>query len=161
MTELDLHLAVLLNPYGDARHRADAERAATWLLDHPEVAHERLLALLDPPGDAAPAAVELLPRFGRAESVPALARVLADGSDHLAWHAGQALARHPDAAAAAALGDALAAPRRETVTAALDGLAARGDAGACAAVLAVAGSHADPAVRAAAERAAAELGCDP
>jgi hypothetical protein len=161
MTDLDLHLAVLLNPYGDARHRADAERAAAWLLDHPEVAHERLLTLLEPPGDAAPAAVELLPRFGRAESVPALARVLGEGSDHLAWHAGQALARHPAAAAAAALGDALAAPRRETVTAALDGLAARGNAGACAAVRALAGSHPDAAVRTAAQRAAAELGCGP
>jgi hypothetical protein len=153
--EVETQLVLLQTPFGGGPHQRERERAAVWLVEHAERAYPAVLALLED-DRAGPAVVELLPAFGRAESVPQLARRLGAGGD--AWAAAQALARHPQAEAGEALRTALGSGDPDVVVAALDGLATRGEPADCAAVQALSG-HEDARVRASAERAAAALGC--
>jgi hypothetical protein len=90
------------------------------------------LALND--GRTSVAVIELMPRFGRAESIPLLEHLLI-GNEATAWAAAQSLALHPQAAAGEALQRSLA--RREPAIAiiAADALGTRGDRSACAALV--------------------------
>jgi HEAT repeat protein len=151
VSELEQELSFLL-------HATDAwrrERALGWLAARAEEANPRLLELLD--GHAAGVAVPL-GRLGRPESVAPLARLLREGAEADAWHAGQGLAAHPAPEALGALVAALAAQRVETVAAALGGVEGRGDPAACDAVRPLL-TTADERIRERAERVVAALGC--
>lgn len=158
--ELESHLRFLMDPFGDEPHRRQREQSVAYLLAHAAEAYPRLLAALraNPAALNAASIIEVLPLFGRPESVPMLEDVLARASDPTAAAAGDALGRHPGDEARAALLRALTSPRPEAVSAAADGLMVRGDRSACPALAAVLG-HADPVVRYHAVRAAAALGC--
>ncbi|HEV7588182.1 MAG TPA: hypothetical protein VGO40_08610 [Longimicrobium sp.] len=157
--ELDAALAALQSPRGGAPDQAAREGARDYLLAHADAAHPRLLALLEEGMAASPlAVVELLPAFGRPESVPALERLVRAGAERTSRVAAEALARHPHAAALAALLGAFSAGTAEAVTAAADGLLARGDPAACHALAAVL-DHPDATTRYHVVQAAAGLGC--
>jgi HEAT repeat protein len=156
---LELELAFLLRPLGGEQHRWRREQAEEALLAAGEPAHARLLSLLDVPADEAPlAVVELLPRFGRAEAVPPLARLLAEGGERTAWHAGQSVGLHPADEAMTALSAALGSTRPETLAGALGGALVRGDPVACPDVLPLL-QHAAASIRERAAATAAALGC--
>jgi HEAT repeat protein len=129
-TDVDMRITLLDSPFGDAPHLLERDRAAEWLVQHADRAYPALLARLAA-GSAGPGAAALLPRFGRAESIPVLARLLA-GPELVAWEAGQALALHPQTSAGAALRQALADPDPAVATIAADALGARGDPCDCA-----------------------------
>jgi len=158
--DVEHNVRMLLAPYRGGGHDRDRERALAVLLDHPDEAHPRLLALLEEMGPGANPApvIAALPLFGRAESVPALDRLLREGSEATAMSAAAALARHPLPAAGDALRAALRDDRAETAAAAADGLLERGDAAACPDLLAAL-EHPDREVRYRARQAADGLGC--
>jgi HEAT repeat protein len=149
---------LLDEPFGGEPHVRERERAAQWLLDHGDRAHPALLDALAA-GRASSGVIELLARFGRAESIEPLNRVLS-AAGPAAWHAAQALARHPQPEAAEALRRALRDPAPEVSIAAADALGARGDPGECAALQAELRAQ-DPTVRYHVVQAAARLGCVP
>src|SRR5215207_8094102 len=121
--DLDMYVRRVAMPYGGAADRRAAQIALQQLLAAPEAAHPRLLALVGLTGQPNPVTViAALPQFGRAESVPVLAELLAGGRDNVRLAAADALARHPLAAAGAALRAALAADDAKVVRAAADGL---------------------------------------
>jgi len=155
--ELDAQLMLLESPLGGDPDVRERERAAAWLLAHPDVAHPALLALVAG-GRAGPAAVELLGRFGDPASVAPLA-ALVGAAEPTGRAAAQALASHPAQAALDALSAALAAGGDGAPRAA-DALAARGDVGACPALRTAVGS-ADAVLRYHALQAAGALGCLP
>ena len=106
---------------------------ARWrfLLAHADSeAHPRLLALIDPSGYVPVAAVNALPLFERAESIPALERLMREGAELISMSAGQALGQHPLPEALEAL-LAYDDNREETKVAAIDGLMTRGDKSVC------------------------------
>lgn len=157
--DLERNISLLCTPFGSGAHAREREQAGQWLLAHADVAHPRLLELLALGASSNPfAIVELLPRFGRDESVIVLATLLSSGSATLQHAAGQALARHPSNAAKSALLHALKSEQAATVVAAADGVLARGDPDACGALRPVL-AHADAAVRYHALQAAGQLGC--
>jgi HEAT repeat protein len=154
--EVETQIMLLQSPFGDPPHVRERERAGQWLVTHADRTYQRLLAMV---GDATagPAVVELLPAFGRAESVPALEALL-EGPERIAWVAGQALARHSGSEALLALRRAVRGQGADVVIAAADGLAERGDKAACADLAAALG-HADQRARYHAVQAAARLAC--
>jgi hypothetical protein len=154
--ELESRIALLELPLGAGPDVREAERSAEWLLDHADRAYPELLARARD-GRAGPAAVELLGRFGRADSVPALAALLVDDDDPRGLAAARALAGQPGPEALAALRGALRAGGGRAVLAA-DALGARGEAAACP-DLEVAMRDADPRLRYHAVQAAGSLGC--
>ena len=154
--EVETQIMLLETPYGDGPHLRERETAAAWLVAHAERAYPRLLKLLDQ-DRAGVGAIELLPSFNRAESIPSLARLLA-GPEQTAWIAGQALAKHPHETAGEVLRRALASPDLEVVIIALDALAIRGDPADCAAVASAAAAE-DARVRYHAVQAAGTLDC--
>jgi hypothetical protein len=155
--ELDAQLMLLESPLGGEPDVRERERAAAWLLAHPDAAHPALLALVAD-GRAGPAAIELLGRFGDPASVAPLA-ALVDTAEPTGRAAAQALASHPAPAALDALSAALAAGGDGAPRAA-DALAVRGDVGACPALRTAVGS-ADAVLRYHALQAAGALGCLP
>jgi hypothetical protein len=158
--DLEFHVRALLDPIGDPAHVRARERAAAWLLEHPDAAHPRLLGMVRD-GSNPPAVIELLPRFGLPESVPSLAAAMATGSDRISRLAGEALGRHPDDASGAALLEGVTADRPETVAAAAEGLRIRGlraDAATCRG-LHTARRHPSPIARYHALAASVDLGC--
>lgn len=157
LSQIDHNIQVLLAPSGDPEFRAYRAEALDWLLAHGDAAHGRLLALAE--GDNPPAALlEVLPRFGRAESVPVLERALRRASDPNTVTAAEALAQHPLPAARTALERALSDPRDQSVASAAGGLATRGDSAACPA-LRKARAHPNAEVRGRIEEALRALGC--
>ena len=156
--ELEQQLVALQTPFGDGANAQLHQRALTWLVSHPEQAEPRLLALLAGGATNLPAVMDALARLGKPESVGALARLVESSSEHVAWEAAQALARHPAPTAREALETAVRSPRRETAVAAADALLARGDREACAALKGVLGAS-DTSVRYHAVQAALALGC--
>jgi HEAT repeat protein len=154
--EVEDHIMLAETPFGDGPHERERERAAAWLLDHAARAYPRLLAHLDE-GRASVAVIELLPRFGRPESIPRLERLLV-GPEPPAWAAGQALALQPQPAAGEALRRALASGEPAVGAIAADALGTRSDPGDCAAL--VAAIHApDGRFRYHAVQAAWKVGC--
>lgn len=141
--ELESRIALLELPMGGGPDVRERERAAEWLLSHADRAYPELLARARA-GRAGPAALELLGRFGRDDSVPVLAGLLEE-ADARGFSAARALAAHPGAAAMTALREALRSGGDRAVLAA-DALGARGDVGACAA-LEEASADPDPRVR--------------
>ena len=132
---LDQAIRQVQTPFGGAPDLRERERAAATLLAHADQAHPRLPALLESGQAANPyALIEVLPRFGRPESVPVLAALLTTGPARLSQAARQALARHPLAQARAALVDGLQAERAETRIAAADALITRADPSVCPAL---------------------------
>jgi len=156
--ELEQQLRALLSTRGHEADRREHDRALAFLLAHADEAHPRLLALLDPAGYVPVAAVNALPLFGRAESIPVLERVMREGAQLISMSAGQALARHPLPDAREALLRGLEDNREETKVSAIDGLMTRGDKSACAVLQGLLG-HASYELRYHAVRAAATLGC--
>jgi HEAT repeat protein len=126
--ELETQIALLNSPFGgdpDIRARG---AAADWLLTHDDRSYPVLLARARA-GQAGPATIELLGRFGRPDAVPVLEGLL-DNNGATAMAAATALATHPDPAALAALRAGLARGGDRAVNCA-DGLGARGDPAAC------------------------------
>jgi HEAT repeat protein len=154
---VDDALAALLDPSGDAGAAAARGAALDELLGHADEAHPRLLELAA--GASPPLlALKALPSFGRAESVPVLARVLREAPGPTTVVAAAALSEHPDDAARMALEEALSDPREQVVLSAVMGLAERGDRAACG-PLGAARSHPEAEVRERVEAALARLGC--
>jgi HEAT repeat protein len=159
MDELESQIRLLQHPSGHPFHEREAARALAFLLDRADEAYPRLLRLLKSNRADNPAALlDVLPSFGRAESVPVLGEVLARGTETLSGAAASALARHPQEAAFETLVRALALPEPASVVAAADALLLRGDARACAA-LARHLRASDANVRYHVVQAAAGLGC--
>lgn len=126
--ELETRIALLESPFGSDPHVRERERAATWLLEHADRSYPVLLERARS-GMAGVGAIELLGRFGRADSVPVLDALL-EGDELLARAAAQALAFHPDPSAFQALRDGLTSGGSRAVLCA-DAIGARGDAAAC------------------------------
>lgn len=157
--ELERQIHFLQDPFGDEAHQREQERAVQYLLSHADQAHPRLLELLQSQQAANPfAIIEVLPRFGRPESVPVLAQILERGPQNASQAAAEALARHPLDSAQTMLLAALSLPAPEAVIAAADGLLSRGDLAACPALL-QSSSHPDPLVRYHVIQAAGSLDC--
>ena len=157
--EMERQIRALLSPGGHEADRRNHDRALAFLLEHADEAHPRLLALLDPKSGHVPvAAVNAIPMFGRAESVPVLEKLMREGAELISGSAGQALARHPRRESLEALLRGLEDARDETKVAAIDGLMTRGDKSVCDA-LHGAVDHPSYEVRYHAVKAAAKLGC--
>ena len=157
--EIELHLDLLQDPFGDAGPHEFAGRAERYLLDHATEAHPRLLELLETDrASNPPAVIDLLPRFGLPESIPVLEKILTQGLDSLSGTAATALARHPAGEAFQALVRGLAGTAPEVVKASADGLAIRGDRAACPR-LRDRLDHPDSEIRYHVIQSAARLGC--
>jgi HEAT repeat protein len=157
--EVDVQIQALLSPHGHEADRRAHDQALAFLLAHADEAHPRLLALLDPAQSYVPvAAVNSLPLFGRADSLPVLEKLMREGAELISMSAGQALGRHPHAEALPALLRGLKHDRDETKVSAADGLLTRGDNKACQALRKLLN---DPGyeVRYHAINAAGKLGC--
>jgi len=154
--EVDQQISLLETPFGDGPHQRERERAAAWLVANSGRAYPQIVLRLSE-GRASVALLELLPRFGRAESIPLLQRLLS-GPQATAWAAGQALALHPQPAAGEALRRSLL--RHDPVLAiiAADALATRGDRTDCAALTALIDVP-DSRLRYHVVQAAGKLGC--
>ncbi|GAA1383289.1 HEAT repeat domain-containing protein [Catellatospora chokoriensis] len=156
--EADRQIRRLLAPSGDPQYRLARGAALTWLLEHPQEAYPRLLAILQSPAPPALALAAVV-HFQRADSVPVLEHVLHTADDPTVVVAAQALAEHPAPEAGAVLRRALGSAREQTVASAADGLAMRGDSAACV-PLTAALQHPDPDVRRRVQAAVARLGCE-
>lgn len=159
MDELDAAIYALTTPVIDSATAQQRNRAIEWALAHADVAHARLLSELS--GPAAPNAAglaDVLPLFGRVDSVSVLERLTATRDEHTAFVAAHALARHPAAAARAALERLLASERESAVIAAADALLARGERESCVSLMRAVTSE-SRLVRLHVLRAAALLGC--
>lgn len=123
-------LAMLAAPRGAGPGAMSARDAAlAVLLNSPDIAHPRLLAMAEgmhPP----PLILLTLAAFSRPESVPVLTAALRNGDAPTSVTAADALARHRLDAARAALEAALAGTAAQVTMAAAAGLAQRGDAAA-------------------------------
>jgi HEAT repeats len=156
--EVDTQIALLSTPFGGGPHQQERERAATWLVANAHRSYPQIMADLVA-GHGGVALVELLPRFGRAQSIPILEHLLT-GPEATAWAAGQALALHPQAEAGEALVRSLAHQATAVAVIAADALGTRGDRSMCPALLER--IHAtDPQVRYHVLQAAGHLGCLP
>ncbi len=155
--DLDTQIALLDSPYGGEPDARERERAAAWLLANSERSYPTLLARASE-RKAGPASVELLSAFERADSVPVLANLL-DADEPIGRAAAQALARHSDPSALAALRKGLNNRGGHAVRCA-DALGTRGDAAACAELRAAA-AQSDARLRYHAIQAAVspQLGC--
>jgi HEAT repeat protein len=134
-----------------------AERAAEWLISHPDEAHPTLLEVLRERGPEAKRILALLPRFGRDEAVDVVSAVLMSNDELLSFDAARCLAIHPSERAITSLSEALAGPVH-TRKAALEGLALRNDPSLCEPVAGLLNDE-DANVRQRAARAAQALGC--
>ena len=122
------------SPLGGAPHEYERQQAADWLVTQAARAYPRLLAGLTA-GLLGRAVIQLMPRFGRAETIPVLERLLR-GSELFVAAVAQALALHPQREAGEALDRALARTEPHVVKAAADALVTRGDRAHCPALLA-------------------------
>lgn len=157
VTEVERQIEILLWPSGGAGAGLARREALTFLLEHADLAHPRLLALAsqsDPPV----LALLALPEFGQAESVPVLERALCTAPDPTTAVAAQALALHPMNAARKALERGLGNTRDQVIASAADGLAERGERASCEALSSALG-HENADVRARLRKAMRVLGC--
>jgi HEAT repeat protein len=153
---VETQIAVVEMSVGDGPHQRERERAADWLIAHGDRSYPRVLAHVDA-GRASPALIEILPRFGRTESLGRLARLMA-GPEPNAWAAGQALAQHHQLAAGEALRRALAGPSIPVAIIAADALGTRADRADCPVLVAGTRAH-DVRLRYHTLQAGAKLGC--
>ena len=158
--DLETNLRMLSDPVGGAPHLRRREQAIRYLLDHADQAHPRILEALrsNPKGLNAPVLMEVLPRFGRPESVPLLEEILLLNIERLSGPAGQALGRHPAAGARDSLLRGLRSNQAYTRMGAIDGLMIRGDRSVCP-ELKIVTRNEEPDTRYRAIRAAGVLGC--
>ena len=158
--ELEMHLGWALSPAGGGPDLRQKEISIGYLLEHADAAYPRLHAALEKNPDAldAPAIIELLPRFQRAESIALLEGILLRGREYTARAAGAALGRFPEERATRALIDALSSAQTEALIGAAVGLLAGNARGACPALRELL-RHSDAAVRYHSVRAAAHLQC--
>jgi HEAT repeat protein len=154
--ELETRIMLLQSPFGGAPHEHERQQAADWLVAHAARAYPRLLAGLTA-GMLGRAVIQLMPRFGRAETIPVLERLLW-GSELFVEAAAQALALHPQREAGEALDRALARPEPGVVKAAADALITRGDRAHCPALIAALKTP-EPIARYHVVQAAGTLGC--
>lgn len=154
-SEIDSHIHRIETPFGDDAHQYRSQISHEWLLDHEQAAYPRLLTRAAEAGS--PAIYEMLAEFGRAQAIPLLAQALEAGGLN-ADSAARALARHPQAAAGAALNAALAGPVAAVSIAAADGLLLRWDRRHCDALIAKLAAP-DELVRYHVIQAAGRLGC--
>lgn len=154
--EVEQQVTLLETPFGGDPHQRDRDRAAAWLVAHPDRAYPLLAARVDA-GLAGVAVIELLPRFARAESIPRLERLLA-GPEATAWEAGQALALHPQAIAGEVLRRSLGNSDRAIAIIAADALGVRGHVDDCPALVRLL-SAPDAGVRYHVVQASGKLGC--
>ena len=163
MTQPDLDIDELLrtlqSPYGSEQHVRARQNAARALLQLADKSYPRIIELLTT-GAAANdlVLIELLPAFGRDDSVPLLSGILLSGRERAARIAGGALARHQSSLAEHALEAGLQSEIPEAIIASADGLLDRGDAQACRALISRA-SIDDATVRYHVLLAATRLGC--
>jgi HEAT repeat protein len=154
--ELETRIMLLQSPFGGAPHEHERQQAADWLVAHAARAYPRLLAGLAA-GMLGRAVIQLMPRFGRAETIPVLERLLW-GSELFVEAAAQALALHPQREAGEALDRALARPEPGVVKAAADALVTRGDRAHCPTLIAALKTP-EPIARYHVVLAAGTLGC--
>jgi len=134
--ELEHYILMLQTSLGNELDLQEQEQSAQYLLNHPDQAHPYLLRLLQSGHASNPfAVIDVLPRFGRPESIPVLENLLLQGSENVRRAAGEALARHPLDLAEQSLIQGLTAPHPESVIAAADGLMSRGNSSACLALV--------------------------
>lgn len=136
---------------------ANADRAASWLVAHPDEAHPVLLDVLRERGPETKRILQLLAQFGREEAVDAVTPLLLADDELLSFEAARCLSSHPSPRASQSLIQGLGGSLR-TRKAAIEGLALRGDDSMCEAV-AVLLQDADVNVRQRAVRAVKRLGC--
>lgn len=131
--EIDMHIGFLLDPFGDEPHRRQHDASVRFLVAHSDEAYPRLVNALrsNPTALNAPAIIEVLPLFHRAESIPLLKDIMFLDADQPSEVAGKALGYIPDEAARSALLDGLASENSHIISAAADGLMLRGDRSAC------------------------------
>jgi HEAT repeat protein len=131
--ELELNLMFLKNWLGDDPDQRERNSAIEYLVQHADEAYPRIVAEIDarPFALDAPALIQVLPLFGRDDSVDLLQRILASGDDRVCRAAGEALGRHPSERASDALLRALDSENPQTRIGAAIGLGRRGDISAC------------------------------
>jgi HEAT repeat protein len=119
-----------------------------------------LLAILEagPTSLIAPRVIEVLPHFGRPDSIALLESILLRGVELVSEPAGQALGRIDHPAAAEALRKGLRSTSPLVINAAADGWMLKDSKAPCLDLTALV-THPDPNVRYHAIRAAAKLGC--
>lgn len=131
--EIDSMIDALLYPSGDWQYRHMRAEALGYLLEHADVAHPRLLEMLE--GDYPSALlIDSIWRFGRAESVPVLEKLLHESTDITSVAAGHALGNHPHIEARDALERALRDSNDQVVASAVAGLVLRADDHSCEAL---------------------------
>jgi HEAT repeat protein len=154
--EVETRIMLLQSPLGGAPHEYERQQAADWLVTQAAHAYPRLLAGLTA-GRLGRAVIQLMPRFGREETIPVLERLLG-GSELFVEAVAQALALHPQREAGEALDRALARTEPHVIKAAADALVTRGDRTHCPALLAALKTP-EPSARYHVLRAAGMLGC--
>jgi HEAT repeat protein len=161
MNELELNLMFLKNWLGDDPDRRERRAAIEYLVQHADESYPRILAEIEsrPFALDAPALIQVLPMFGREDSVDLLERILSSGDDRVCRAAGEALGRHPSARALDALLLALESENRQTRIGAAIGLGRRGDDSVCE-TLARKTSVGDSVERYYIAQALAHIGCD-
>lgn len=120
--QINIHWAV--NPYGDAMHLAERDRAVRYLLDHADLAYPRILELLrsKPRSLQAAALVDILPLFHRTDCVPLLKDILFMSLPDTSRAAARALAQTATTDARMVLLSALQSTDTEVIIAAVDSL---------------------------------------
>ena len=158
--DIELHLRFLMDPFGNEHHQRQYEISVQYLLTHADRAYPRLLQALkaNPTALNSPSIIEVLPLFGRSDSVPVLEDIMQRGIEQVSGIAGQALGRHPATEARDALLRGLRSPLTEVMAAAADGLMVRGDPSVCSDLKPLA-RHTNAIVRYHAAQAMRRLGC--
>lgn len=154
--EVELHLALAIQSFGDAPNVAEMQDSTCWLLQHAGAAYPVVEARVRAHGE--PGMIELLGRFDRADSTPLLAEILHGDAAGGQREAAVALANASDPVAAEVLRAHASDPRAPVASAALEGLRVRNDAADCDAVRAQLGAT-DPRLRFTAVETADALGC--
>jgi len=155
--EVDTQVMLLESPFGDPAHLREQERAADWLIAHADRAYEPLLEMMRK-GTAGPAVIQLLPRFMRSESIPALEKALITKSEQIARAAAKALAQHVGPEGLEILKQVVQSPGPGAVIAAADALAILGNKETCLSLLAAL-THTDHRARYHVVQAAGQIGC--
>jgi HEAT repeat protein len=133
MDELELNLMLLKNWFGDEPDERERREAIDYLVEHADEAYPRIVAEIEarPFALDAPALIQVLPRFGREDSIDLLERILASGDDRVCRAAGEALGRHPASRAGDVLVRALDSEDRQSRIGAAIGVGTRRERSAC------------------------------
>lgn len=158
--EIEANIRMALNPSGDPASLRERERAAGYLLNHPDMAYDRLIALIldKPESIEAPRLIELVGMLKKDESIAPLTKILLKGEPDTSRAAGRALAAIGEPAAQQALKEGLQSDINEVRIAAIDGVRLSGDKAWCP-LLSHALADEDANLRYYAVYTAAALGC--